>query len=170
MAVNPLDLWNRWAIQILLLFSLSLDVLLLPLAGIRRRRASMFLRIPLWLAYHLADTIGIYAIGLLSLSSAPRDHRLMPFWAPFLLLHRGGTDSIAAYAFHDNQLWLRHLQVFMVKVLAATHILYKHLPQDDTFLILAALLMWAVGIGKYAERVVAIRGGNMSSIRNSLKK
>ncbi|PVH34763.1 hypothetical protein PAHAL_7G024800 [Panicum hallii] len=30
--------------------------------------------------------------------------------------------------------------------------------------------MWAVGIGKYAERVVAIRGGNMSSIRNSLKK
>ena len=130
----------------------------------------MFLRIPLWLAYHLADTIGIYAIGLLSLSSVPRDHRLMPFWAPFLLLHRGGTDNIPAYAFHDNQLWLCHLQVFMVKVLVATHILYKHLPQDDTFLILAALLMWAVGIGKYAERVVAIRGGNMSIIRNSLKK
>ena len=61
MAVNPLDLWNRWGIQILLLFNLSLDVLLLPLAGIRRRRASMFLRIPLWLAYHLSDTIGIYA-------------------------------------------------------------------------------------------------------------
>lgn len=170
MAVNPLDLWNRWAIQILLLFSLSLHVLLLPLAGIRRRRASMFLRVPLWLAYHLADTIGIYAIGLLSLSSALRDHRLMPFWAPFLLLHRGGPDSIAAYAFHDNQLWLRHLQVFIVKVLAATYILYKHLPRDDTFLILAALLMWVVGIGKYAERVVAIRGGTMSNIRNSLKK
>jgi hypothetical protein len=94
----------------------------------------------------------------------------MPIWAPFLLLHRGGTDSIAAYTFHDNQFWLHHLQVFMVKVLAAMHILYKHLPRDDTFLILAALLMWAVGIGKYAERIVAIRGGNMSSIRNSLKK
>ncbi|CAO2034220.1 unnamed protein product [Urochloa humidicola] len=170
MAVRPLDLWNRWSIQILLLFSLSLHVLLLPLAGIRRHKASVLLRVPLWLAYHLADTIGIYAFGLLSLSDAPREHRLMPFWAPFLLLHRGGPDSIAAYAFHDTQLWMRHLQVFIVKVVAATYVLYKHLPRDDSFLALAALLMWAVGIGKYAERVVAIRGGNMRSIRSSLKK
>ncbi|CAN6234314.1 unnamed protein product [Urochloa humidicola] len=170
MAVRPLDLWNRWSIQILLLFSLSLHVILLPLAGIRRRKTSVLLRIPLWLAYHLADTIGIYAFGLLSLSNAPRDHRLMPFWAPFLLLHRGGPDSIAAYAFHDTQLWMRHLHVFVVKVLAATYVLFKHLPRGDTFLSLAAFLMWAVGISKYAERVVAIRGGNMSSIRSSLKK
>ncbi|KAF8641558.1 hypothetical protein HU200_067744 [Digitaria exilis] len=129
----------------------------------------MLLRVPLWLAYHLADTIGIYAIGVLSLSSAPRDHRLMPFWAPFLLLHRGGPDSIAAYALHDNQLWMRHLQVFLVKVLAATYVLYKYLPRDDTFLVLASFLMWVVGIGKYAEKVVAMRSGNMSSIRRSLK-
>lgn len=170
MAVSPLDLWNRWSIQILVLFSLILHVVLLPLAGIRRRRASVLLRISLWLAYHLADTIGVYAIGFLSLSSAPREHRLMPFWAPFLLLHRGGPDSIAAYAYHDNQLWLRHLQVCVVKVLAATYVLYKHLPRGDIFLVLAGFLMWAVGIGKYAERVAAIRGGNMSSIRRSLKK
>ncbi|OEL22027.1 hypothetical protein BAE44_0016954 [Dichanthelium oligosanthes] len=93
----------------------------------------------------------------------------MPFWAPFLLLHRGGPDSIAAYSLHDNQIWLRHLQVFIVKVLATLYILYKHHPGGDSFLNLAAFLMGAVGIGKYAERVVAIRGGNMSSIRSSLK-
>lgn len=175
MAFRPLEVWNRWAIQILLLLSLGMHVLLLPLAGIRRRRAPMLLRVPLWLAYHLADTVGIYAIGLLSLSSAVRDHRLMPFWAPFLLLHRGGPDSIGAYAFHDNQLWLRHLQVFVVKVLAVTYVLYIHLPRPaaargDTFLVLAALLMWAVGVAKYGEKVAAIRGGNKSSIRSSLTK
>ncbi|KAJ1270047.1 hypothetical protein BS78_06G024600 [Paspalum vaginatum] len=170
MAVSPLEFWNRWAIQILMLFSLTLHVLLLPLAGIRRRRASMLLRIPLWLAYHLSDTVGIYAIGILSLSSAPRQNRLMPFWAPFLLLHRGGPDSIGAYSFHDNQIWLRHLQIYIVKVLAATYILYNYLPRGDLFLVLAALLMWAVGSGKYAEKVVAIGGANMSSIRNSLRK
>ncbi|CAN6234297.1 unnamed protein product [Urochloa humidicola] len=62
------DLWNCWSIQILLLFSLSLHVLLLPLAGIRRCKASVLLRVPLWLAYHMTDMIGIYAFGLLSLS------------------------------------------------------------------------------------------------------
>ncbi|CAD6264259.1 unnamed protein product [Miscanthus lutarioriparius] len=170
MAFRPLDVWNRWAIQILLLLSLGMHVLLLPLAGIRRRRAPMLLRVPLWLVYHLADTIGIYAIGILSLSSAPREHRLMPFWAPFLLLHRGGPDSIGAYAFHDNQLWLRHLQLFVVKVLAVTYVLYILLPRGDTFLALASLLMWAVGVAKYGEKVAAIRGGNKSSIRSSLTK
>ncbi|CAD6261378.1 unnamed protein product [Miscanthus lutarioriparius] len=170
MAFRPLDVWNRWAIQILLLLSLGMHVLLLPLAGIRRRRAPMLLRVPLWLAYHLADTIGIYAIGILSLSSAPREHRLMPFWAPFLQLHRGGPDSIGAYAFHDNQLCLRHLQLFVVKVLAVTYVLYILLPRGDTFLALAALLMWAVGVAKYGEKVAAIRGGNKNSIRSSLTK
>ncbi|KAG0524987.1 hypothetical protein BDA96_06G016700 [Sorghum bicolor] len=170
MAFRPLEVWNRWAIQILLLLSLGMHVLLLPLAGIRRRRAPMLLRVPLWLAYHLADTIGIYAIGLLSLSSAPREHRLMPFWAPFLLLHRGGPDSIGAYAFHDNQLWLRHLQLFVVNVMAVTYVLYIHLTRGDAFLAMAALLMFAVGVAKYGEKVAAIRGGNKNSIRSSLTK
>ena len=33
---------------------------------------------------------------------------LTAFWAPFLLLHLGGPDSITAYALEDNELWLWH--------------------------------------------------------------
>uniref|UniRef100_A0A0A8ZZB8 DUF4220 domain-containing protein n=1 Tax=Arundo donax TaxID=35708 RepID=A0A0A8ZZB8_ARUDO len=170
MAVRPLELWNRWAIQILLLLSLSLQVLLLPLAGIRWRRASILLRGLLWLAYQLADSTAIYAIVHLSLNTIPREHRLVPFWAPFLLLHLGGPDSIGAYALQDNQLWQRNLQILIIQVLAATYVLYKRLPRGDSFLMLAAFLMWAVGTAKYVERVMALRGGNLDSIRNSLKK
>ena len=104
----PIDLWNQWAIQILVLLSFTLQVVLL-LAGIRRRKAPTVLRLLLWLAYQLADSTAIYALGHLSLSSTPRDHQLVAFWAPFLLLHLGGQDTMTAFSMEDNALWKRHL-------------------------------------------------------------
>ena len=62
----PIDLWNQWAIQILVLLSFTLQVVL-----IRRRKAPTVLRLLLWLAYQLADSTAIYALGHLSLSSTP---------------------------------------------------------------------------------------------------
>ena len=89
MARGPLDLWNEWATQILVLLSLTLQVVLLLLAGIRRREASPVPTFFLWLAYQLADSTAIYAVGHLSLSNVPVKHQLVAFWAPFLLLHLG---------------------------------------------------------------------------------
>jgi len=51
MAIGPLDLWNEWATQILVLLSLTLQVLLLLLAGIHRCEASPMPKFILWLAY-----------------------------------------------------------------------------------------------------------------------
>jgi hypothetical protein len=123
----PIDLWNEWAIQILVLLSFTLQLVLLLFAGIRRSKASAVLRLLLWLAYQLADSTALYALGHLSLSNAPRDHHLVAFWAPFLLLHLGGPDNITAYALEDNQLWKRHLLTLIVQVLGATYVLYKHI-------------------------------------------
>nr|GEX40803.1 calcium uniporter protein [Tanacetum cinerariifolium] len=36
---------------------------------------------------------------------------LLAFWAPFLLVHLGGPDTITAFALKDNDLWVRHLLV-----------------------------------------------------------
>ena len=58
----PIDLWNQWAIQILVLLSFTLQVVVL-LAGIGRRKAPTVLRLLLWLAYQLADSTAIYALG-----------------------------------------------------------------------------------------------------------
>jgi hypothetical protein len=63
------------------------------------------LTILLWLAYLMADYTAIYALGHMSIRMSRSDHhQLVPFWAPFLLLHLGGPDTITAYAFQDNQL------------------------------------------------------------------
>ncbi|KAE8792446.1 hypothetical protein D1007_33058 [Hordeum vulgare] len=172
MALGPLDLWNHWSIQILVLFSLTLQVFLSVFASIRRRGANPLLRILLWLAYMLADSTAIYALGHLSLSRSSKEHgqeQLVAFWAPFLLLHLGGPDNITAYALQDNQLWLRHLQILVVQVLGAGYVLYKRIADNGFFVMLASIQMFAIGCLKYAERTWALRCGNMDTIRSSLK-
>ncbi|XP_062225020.1 uncharacterized protein LOC133923778 [Phragmites australis] len=169
MAVNPLDLWNHWATQILVLLSLALQVVLLLLAGIRRGEASTVPKLLLWLAYQLADSTAIYTIGHLSISATADRHQLVAFWAPFLLLHLGGPDNITAYSLQDNELWLRHLLTLVVQVLGTAYVLYKHIAGNGSLVVLASILMFAVGVVKYGERTWALRRGNMDSIRGSLK-
>uniref|UniRef100_K3YCM8 DUF4220 domain-containing protein n=1 Tax=Setaria italica TaxID=4555 RepID=K3YCM8_SETIT len=156
--------------EILVLLSLKLQVVLLLLAGIRRRQASRVLTFILWVAYQLADSTAIYALGHLFLSNAARDHQLVAFWAPFLLLHLGGPDNITAYALQDNELWLRHLLTLIVQVLGAAYVLYKHIAGNGSMIVLAAILMFTVGVVKYGERTWALRCGNMDSIRRALKQ
>ncbi|XP_052153405.1 uncharacterized protein LOC127771525 [Oryza glaberrima] len=171
MAGGPLDLWNAWSTQILVLLSLALQIFLLLLAGIRRCGSSFVLKFFLWLAYMLADTTAIYALGHLSLSSVIREHKLVAFWAPFLLLHLGGPDNITAYALQDNQLWLRHLQILVVQVLGAGYVLYKRIIMGGmaTVLLLATVLMFVVGLVKYCERTWALKQSDFSSIQSSVK-
>ncbi|WVZ83776.1 hypothetical protein U9M48_030881 [Paspalum notatum var. saurae] len=173
MDVRPQDLWIRWGIQFLLLLSLTLQAVLLPLAGVRCRRASMLQRAFLWLLYQLADSTASYALASISLgnTNTEREHQLVPFWVPFLLLHLGSPDSIGAYAFEDNQLWLRHLQILLVQLLEAMYILYKYFSRTRfDSIALATTLMCAVGVTKYVESVEALRRGNLDSIRSSPRK
>ncbi|CAL5033726.1 unnamed protein product [Urochloa decumbens] len=170
MARGPLDLWNEWAPQILVLLSLALQVLLLVFAGIRRRQPSAILRIVLWQAYQLADSTAIYAVGHLSLSSTTRKHKLVAFWAPFLLLHLGGPDNITSYALEDSKLWLRHLQNLVIQVLGAAYVIYKYVAGGDSYLLLASILVFFVGVVKYVERTCALKWGNLDHIRSSLKE
>ena len=173
MARGPLDLWNAWGTQILVLLSLTLQILLLLFAGIRRRKSSAVvavLRFILWLAYQLADSTAIYTVGRLSLSSAPREHKLVAFWAPFLLLHLGGPDNITAYSLEDNKLWKRHLVTLVVQVLGAEYVLYKNILESGGSIVVASILMFIVGTAKYGERTWALYRANFSSIQAALKK
>ena len=94
----------------------------------------------------------------------------MAFWAPFLLLHLGGPDNITAYMLEDSKLWLRHLQNLVVQVLGAAYVLFKYVAGGDSFIFLVAILMFSVGVVKYAERTWALKRSNLNSIRSSLKK
>uniref|UniRef100_A0A0D3GX70 DUF4220 domain-containing protein n=1 Tax=Oryza barthii TaxID=65489 RepID=A0A0D3GX70_9ORYZ len=150
--------WNEWGIQALVLLSFTLQVSLLVLAEFRRRVNSDVLRFFIWSAYMLADGTAIYVLGHMSVTSRSTEHQLMAFWAPFLLLHLGGQDSITAYAIEDNRLWLRHLQTLAVQVAAAGYILYESsIVGSHSLLRWATMLMFIAGVVKYGERVWALR-------------
>ncbi|VAH40910.1 uncharacterized protein [Triticum aestivum] len=170
MARGPLDLWNEWGTRILVLLSLGFQVILHLFAKVRRRKASSAMqRFFLWLAYQLSDMTATYAAGQLFFSSTPQEHHLVAFWAPFLLLHLGGPDNITAYALEDSKLWKRHFLSLLVQVLGAGHVFYKHIIGSGILLMLAAILIFGLGVAKYGERTCALWFANFSRLRSSLK-
>ncbi|KAL6653121.1 hypothetical protein ACP70R_012046 [Stipagrostis hirtigluma subsp. patula] len=163
-----LHLWNEWEIQILVLVSFALQVLLLMFGRMRRRSISRVLRILLWLMYLMADATATYTLGHMSISCTPaQQHQLRAFWAPFLLVHLGGQDTITAYAMEDNQLWLRHLFTLFVQALGAAYILYKNIGSRGP-LVAPAVLMFLIGILKNGERVWALSASRLEIIRKIL--
>ncbi|CAL4994339.1 unnamed protein product [Urochloa decumbens] len=163
-----LHLWNEWEIQILVLLSFALQVFLLIFAWMRRRIISRALESLLWLMYLLAESTTTYTLGHMSIGCKPsEDQRLMAFWAPFLLVHLGGQDTITAYAMEDNQLWLRHLLTFTVQATGAAYVLYKNIGSHGP-LVTPAVLMFLVGILKNGERVWALSFSRLEIIRRYL--
>lgn len=166
------EVWGEWEIRVLVLSSLSLQVFLLFTGGLRKRKAAWWLRMPLWLAYLLADYIAIYAMGNLSQNqklcdgSLDGEMHLLVFWAPFLILHLGGQDTITAFAVEDNELWLRHFLSLLSQVALAGYVYWKSRP--GVRLMIPAIIMFVAGITKYGERTLALRAASMGCLRSSM--
>ena len=114
----------------LVLVSLTLQLSLLHLGSRRRYCVKTWLRVFLWFSYLGADSVATVALGVISnnqgcscdCNDSLLHNDLAAFWAPFLLLHLGGQDTITAYAVQDNELWLRHLLGLLVQFSVALYI------------------------------------------------
>lgn len=93
----------------MILASLFLQVFLFLFAGMRRRSTRCLLHNVLWLAYLSADSVAIFVLGHLAVRASKSGHHLTYFWAPLVLVHLGGQDTITALSKQDNELWGRHL-------------------------------------------------------------
>lgn len=125
-------LWKEWNVRGIILFSLALQAVLIIAAPLRKRTSRKPLILLIWTAYLLADWAASFAVG--HISSKQNDDTesggfdedeqandiIQAFWAPFLLVHLGGPDTITAFALEDNELWLRHLLGLVTQV---THLL-----------------------------------------------
>ncbi|KAM0916250.1 hypothetical protein ACQ4PT_010328 [Festuca glaucescens] len=163
---------NLWAIRIAVLSSFAAHLVLVLLAGVRRRKASGGRTLLLCLAYQLANWAAVYSLGNLSFGSTSQEQQLVAFWAPFLLQHLGGPDSISAYSLEDNVLCGRQAINVAMQVGGATYVLYKHIyiGGGAGALLPASIIIFAVGVAKYVEKALALRGGNLGNIRSSSKK
>ncbi|CBI35874.3 unnamed protein product, partial [Vitis vinifera] len=116
-------LWNEWELRLMVLLSLFLQIVLIIFSNRRKYTVTPWIRILIWSAYLSADWVATVSLGTLSNSQGDSEgklldpnYTLMAFWAPFLLLHLGGPDTITAYSLEDNELWLRHLLGLVVQV------------------------------------------------------
>ncbi|KAH7833495.1 hypothetical protein Vadar_006891 [Vaccinium darrowii] len=141
-------LWNLWNVRILVLISLILQFILSIFGNRRKYISSVWFSVLIWSAYLMADWVATVALG--KLSEAQVNGLLRAIWAPLLLLHLGGPDTITAYSLEDNQLWLRHLLGLGVQLYMAVYVIimsWKH--SWFSFMSFPALV---AGIIKYGER------------------
>ncbi|XP_022720801.1 uncharacterized protein LOC111278440 [Durio zibethinus] len=90
------------------------------------------------------------------------------FWAPFLLLHLGGPDTITAYSLSDNELWLRHFFGLCFQIVVALYVYVKFWTLTVTTLNFLAIPVFIVGIIKYGERVRALFKASRTRFRKSV--
>ena len=101
-------------------------------------------------------------------SSSDGNADLLAFWAPFLLVHLGGPDTITAFALEDNELWLRHLFSLLVQLLVTVYVFLLTLPKNKVWI--PTILMFLAGIIKYCERTRALFLASLDKFRESMLK
>ncbi|KAF8037878.1 hypothetical protein BT93_B0651 [Corymbia citriodora subsp. variegata] len=147
-------------LRMAILASLSLQVFLIFFGPIRKRCSKRWIRKLIWLAYLAADLVVDYTFGLmvqaqsssgLSDSEANAYGDLLAFWAPFLLLHLGGPDTVTAVTLEDNELWGRHLLSLL-----------------SSKLIVPTIFLFIGGTIKCIERTCALYFASFSKFRRSL--
>lgn len=180
-----MQLWNSWEVQVLVLCSFTLQVFLLCSGSLRRRSTSMFLRLCIWIGFLAADFVAVYVLGFLSrkgsagscscrggMSAAAQEaHPLAFIWAPFLLIHLGGQDTVTALAVADHKLWLRHLLNLVVQVALSLYVFWKSVGtawHDDVRPMAAGVFVFVAGVIKYVERTVALKYGKLRSLEGFL--
>ncbi|KAB2622912.1 hypothetical protein D8674_025094 [Pyrus ussuriensis x Pyrus communis] len=174
-------LWSTWELRLLVLISLASQISLVHFGSRRKYNVKTKIRVFVWFAYLVADWVATVAFCVLSRNqgkscscdagmsndSAPSlDEELSAFWAPFLLLHLGGPDTITIYALEDNELWLRHLLGLFVQSGIAIYIFL--LAWNASWLSSLTIPMLLVGLIKYGERTLALRSANRKKLRESM--
>ncbi|KAJ4723589.1 Protein of unknown function (DUF594) [Melia azedarach] len=173
-------LWKYWDIRVAILLSLILQIALIHLGNRRKHNSKLRIRIVLWCACLASDSVATFALGIISnnltyLYEYEKSEILGPstelttFWAPFLLLHMGGADTITAYALEDNELWLRHLLGLIVHSAIALSVFLMAWTTGSHVSILSIPMLF-VGLIKYGERTWALRSASTDKLRDSLSE
>lgn len=149
----------QWdVIRMLVLLSLTLQIILFVFGKRRKNMSSQWINVIVWLAYIMADSVATFALSKLSCAqnNIPNPtNALQALWAPLLLLHLGGPDTITAYSLEDNQLWIRRFVGMGVQATVAIYVIvmsWRHF--WFSFMLIPTFL---AGIIKYGERIWTLK-------------
>ncbi|GLU15534.1 hypothetical protein SLE2022_320140 [Rubroshorea leprosula] len=153
---SVMKLWDAWNLRAFVILSVLAQVFLTLFAPLRKRLGGKWgkcVSMLIWLVYLLADWIAELTVGSILSNQMERPAKsgdIQAFWAPFLLLHLGGPDTITSFALEDNEFWVRHLLGLILQVGSTLYVFLMSLP--DNKLWLPTVLVLIASIIKYAER------------------
>ncbi|PIN14556.1 hypothetical protein CDL12_12817 [Handroanthus impetiginosus] len=165
-------LWNNLELRMLVLLSLFLQIVLIATGNRRKYTRRRWVAVICWLSYLSADAVATLALGVLSQSQGDAESLLDPryiimaFWAPFLLMHLGGPDTITAYSLADNELWSRHLLGLIGQVGVAFYVFLRS--WISTSINYLSIVIFVAGLVKYGERSYALYLASRDQFRNSM--
>ncbi|KAK3015490.1 hypothetical protein RJ639_005476 [Escallonia herrerae] len=169
--IPQLRLWNVWDIRLLVLWSLTLQIILIVFGGRRKYIRGIWIQIIVWVAYLMADWVAVVALGKLSDFASQGDSNsrsnkngpnsaLMALWGPLLLLHLGGPDTITAFSVEDVELWLRHLVGLVVQVALVIYIFLRCWTDQSHPSLILSIPVFVAGVIKYGERTWVLWAAN----------
>ncbi|PON88920.1 hypothetical protein TorRG33x02_153030 [Trema orientale] len=166
--------WSESEIRVAVLVSLILQSILIMKGDRRKYSTNIWIRFIVWLAYLFADWVATLSIGALSnlqgdesdATSASQSYIITSFWAPFLLLHLGGPDTITAYSFEDNELWWRNFVVLSGQVGVAFYIFLNAWSNNRLNFLSVPILV--AGIIKFGERIWVLMCASSEHFRKSM--
>ncbi|MBA0833025.1 hypothetical protein Goarm_017368 [Gossypium armourianum] len=170
-----MKLWKEWELRAMVVTSLLVQIILIVLGSQRKYIPKVKIRAIVWCSYLLADSVATIALGILTNNlgdiydergDVDINTKLTAFWAPFLLLHLGGPDTITAYALEDNQLWLRHCFGLIIQTVVTGYIFL--MAWSDSRLSLLSIPMIVVGSIKYGERTWTLWKASSDELRDSM--
>ncbi|KAL8159790.1 hypothetical protein V2J09_001327 [Rumex salicifolius] len=163
-------IWSLWNLRGFIIFSFSLQCILIIGSSLRVQTAKSWVHRLIWLVYLLADWAAYYAIGLVVPINRLQDqldtYDIHSFWAPFLLLHIGGPNTIAGFSLEDNELWDRSVLHIMVQAGATVISIYRSLSKRR--LLAPTLLVLVAALTRYAGRILALYKGSMDVLRREI--
>nr|GMC49928.1 uncharacterized protein LOC109190268 [Ipomoea batatas] len=167
------NFWGDSNVQVAVVASLAFQVLLVFCAPFRKRSKKSRTLVILWLVYLLSHYVATFAIGLINnygTDEYNQQNSVVALWAPFLLLHLGGPDTITAFSIEDNDLWLRYLLTLIVQLLSVLFVFYRFkIHANDEFLI-PTILTFAAGVIKYGENIRSLNLASTVSMRKSMRE
>ncbi|KAF2928353.1 hypothetical protein DAI22_06g272700 [Oryza sativa Japonica Group] len=166
-----IQVWNDWQVSVLVLLSLTLQLLFLSTAGARRRaQPSWGKKTYFWALYIGSRFITTYSLGILSrASTGDANADIQAFWASLLLFHLGGPDDFTALSLEDNKLWDRRCLELFIQVSTTLYVFSRYVldPGFRRFIVPFALI-FSAGVVKYVEQVVALHHATMEALIKSV--
>ncbi|KAH7866915.1 hypothetical protein Vadar_026629 [Vaccinium darrowii] len=116
----------------------------------------------------MADWAATFALSKLSNAQVDQENRnpLWVIWAPLLLLHLGAPDSITAYSWEDNKLWMRHLFGIAVQTSVAIYVVF--MSWKHSWFSIMSIPALVAGFMKYGERVMVLMSVSQDKTRKIL--